>query len=813
MFDLYYFSFNVTDQLHQPDLPGILVSPPLKKGSHRRDGDLVILFLSLNGHNPYTPEELTAMQQRAAQVYYKSSGSLTAGMRAAADVCNNQLIERNLKNARDEGGQAIARMNIGVLREDVLFLAVAGPSHALLLGETEVQDFYDPQSGRGLGTGTSTNLRYFQAQVKPGDVLVFSPDPPEVWDPSNLAGSAGLTLEHLRRRLLNGTGPNLQAVVLKFQTGSGEVHALRHRSTTPQTAAPMARPPTSETDNPDAPASYLSEAPVQPSPENKPAVIPQSPVPAAPPTRPSAPPEGGRAHQGGRVPSRPAPLPSVNESSPMPPPRSGRRRRDSVATPPIPAALEPETEDRQVSQAAALEAARLARQRRLERKQKAATVWNGWKSFTARTGQAWRSLWVRLAPQRTSAPGLPGTAPRIRVSPALLVFIAIAVPLMVVAVAMTVYLQTGRGEQRSEAFQQAALYAGQATTEKDPVLQRNAWNQVLLWLDKTEQYGITADSHTLRLRAQKGVDAGDSVVRLDFQPVNHVGFAQSVHITRMVTNNNDLYLLDSSNGSVMRLFQTAQGYQLDTLFNCGPGPSGSIYIGPLIDIAAMPPVNSYNATLAAIDGNGNLMYCIPGTNAVSRSLAPPNVGWGTIRAMTLSQDSLYLLDVLGNAVWQYSANDLSFSDRPHLYSETFNLTLADVVDMAFYEDNIYFLRSDGHLVQCAISNISDIPTRCADPAVFNDPRSGRDHKPNLMPDTLFSQILTINAPDPSLFMLDPTHASIYRFSVVLNFQDQIRPSSTTNPALPRSEPTAFTITPRRIAFLAYDNQVYMAQMP
>ena len=169
--------------------------------------------------------------------------------------------------------------------------------------------------------------------------------------------------------------------------------------------------------------------------------------------------------------------------------------------------------------------------------------------------------------------------------------------------------------------------------------------------------------------------------------------------------------------------------------------------------------------------------------------------------------------MLGNAVWQYSANDLNFSDRPHLYSETFNLTLANVVDMAFYEDNIYFLRSDSHLVQCAISNIPDIPTRCADPAVFNDPRSGRDHKPNLMPDTLFSQILTINAPDPSLFMLDPSHASIYRFSVLLNFQDQMRPSSTTNPALPRTEPTAFTITPRRIAFLAYDNQVYMAQMP
>ena len=792
MFDLYYFSFNVTDQLHHPDLPGVLVSPPPKKGGRGRESDLLVLFLSLNGHNPYSAEEINSMQQRAAQVYYKSSGSLTAGMRAAADVCNNQLMDRNLKNAREEGGQAIGRMNIGVLRGDVLFLAVAGPSHALVLGESEVQDFYDPQAGHGLGTGTATNLRYFQVQVHPGDVLVFSPDPPAAWNPSTLAGSAGLTLEHLRRRLLNGIGPNLQAVVLKFQSGNGEVHALRHRSTTPPTTPPMARPPTSDADNPDAPASYLSESPVYPPSESQPA--------AAPTVRP--------------VPTRP-PLPRPEEKISSPPPAPVSRSRRETAAVPLLATPEPEAVDPQVSQAAALEAARLARQRRLERKKKAATIWNGWKSFTTGIGQAWSNLWVRLAPQRTSTPTLPGISAQVRISPALLVFIAIAVPLIVVAVSMTVYLQTGRGEQRGEAFQQALLYASQAKTEKDPLLQRNDWNQVILWLDKTEEYGITDESRALRLQAQQGVDAGDTVIRLAFQPVNRVGFAQSVEITRMVASNNDLYLLDSSTGSVLRLFQTAQGYELDTLFNCGPGPSatGAIFIGQLIDIAAMPPVNPDNATVAAIDGNGNLVYCIPGTLPISRSLAPPNIGWGNIRAMTLSQDSLYLLDVLGNAVWQYSSNDLKFSDRPRLYSETFNLTLGNVVDMAFYEDNIYFLRSDGYLVQCAISNISDIPTRCADPAIFTDPRSGQVNKPDLMPDTHFNQILTVNAPDPSLFMLDPSHASIYRFSVLLNFQDQMRPSSTTNPALPRREPTAFTITPRRVAFLAYGNQVYMAQMP
>ena len=67
------------------------------------------------------------------------------------------------------------------------------------------------------------------------------PSRPKPGPPKHLNGCPTLTLEHLRRRLLNGIGPNLQAVVFKFQAGSGTVHALRHRSTTAST--PMAHPP------------------------------------------------------------------------------------------------------------------------------------------------------------------------------------------------------------------------------------------------------------------------------------------------------------------------------------------------------------------------------------------------------------------------------------------------------------------------------------------------------------------------------------------------------------------------------------------
>lgn len=795
VFDPYYFSFYVTDQVHQSDLPGLLVSAPLKKGSRGRDGDLVILLLSLTGKTPYTPAELDGLLQRAALAYYKSSGSLTAGMRSAAEVCNSQLLERNLKSARDEGGQCIGRLSLGVLRGDTLFLAIAGPGHALMLGTQEVHDFYDPQAGRGLGTDSAVGLRYFQARIQTGEVLVLSPEPPAAWTQAALGGSPTLTMEHLRRRLLNGIGPNLQAAVLKFQTGSGEVHALRHRSTTSPTAPPMAHPPAppSAVEAADAPPTYLSEAARTPAAPGDSGNLTSTPASRS-------------AQLRARMPATPpanSAQPTVNLAKP---PAAGAPTLPPLTRP----ALPPEPPARPVNQAAAFEAAKLARQRRAERKKNAAAAWDGWKSMSGRLGLAWHALMGRLTPQRASSNGVQPTG---RVSPLLLVFIAIAVPLMVVAVALTVYLQSGRSEQRAVYYQQVIDFRLRALGETDALAKRNNWNQVLTWLDKAEAYGITEDTRAIRKQAQQGVDAGDVILRIEYKPISRVALANAVQVVKLISTANDIYALDASNGSVLRLFLTAQGYELDTLFNCGPGPLGSVFIGPLIDVVPMPVVNKYNASVAAIDNGGNLVYCIPGKPALVRTLAPPNVGWGKISRINLAQETLYVLDLLGNAIWQYKGADLAFQSPPRLFSETFNLSLADAIDFAMYEDYLYFLKKDGKLIQCTISRVPELPTRCVDPAKFSDNRPGREARPELMPGTHFTDLLSINAPDPSLYMLDETQTSIYRFSVVLNFQDQMRPSAATDTPLPKRASTAFTITQRRTVFMAYGSQIFMAQMP
>lgn len=40
-------------------------------------------------------------------------------------------------------------------------------------------------------------------------------------------------------------------------------------------------------------------------------------------------------------------------------------------------------------------------------------------------------------------------------------------------------------------------------------------------------------------------------------------------------------------------------------------------------------------------------HCVPGKDTVVRTLAPPNVGWGRVARISLAQDTLYVLDLLG----------------------------------------------------------------------------------------------------------------------------------------------------------------------
>jgi hypothetical protein len=428
-------------------------------------------------------------------------------------------------------------------------------------------------------------------------------------------------------------------------------------------------------------------------------------------------------------------------------------------------------------------------------------------SGQAKAARVTAPLMARAFPARSE--------PIVSLSPTTMLFVALCVPLIVVAIATTVYFNAGRTEQFHSYLNNAEQYVQRATEQTDPQLQRDSWTQALLWLELADNYGQTDQSAGLRQQAQSGLDLMEGIVRIPYQEAVAGGFSPDVKITHMEATLNDVYLLDSSQGRILRLYRVGNDYEVDTTFVCGPGQAGGLIIGPLIDMVALPPNNAYRATVMGIDTAGNLVYCAPTqTGFDSLPLPPPDTNWGAIKGITLLGNTLYVLDPSVNAVWYLVGVNSVFSQPPRLFFDNQVPQMGDVVDLAMDQEFLYLLHADGRMTTCEASGFELSPTRCNDPFPYGDSRTGREPAPLNFPDARFTTMQATQPPDPSLFILDSGNASLYHFSLRrLNLQRQYRAEYNADFPLPSISPSAFVITPNRRALLAFDNLIYFAPMP
>ena len=164
---------------------------------------------------------------------------------------------------------------------------------------------------------------------------------------------------------------------------------------------------------------------------------------------------------------------------------------------------------------------------------------------------------------------------------------------------------------------------------------------------------------------------------------------------------------------------------------------------------------------------------------------------------------LYVLDPVTNAVWIFWEND-DFRERPTLFFDEQVPPMGDVVDLTLNREELYLLHEDGHLTTCRFG----YPTRCEDPAMITDLRYGNIRTPT-MDGLAFQEIQLTNPPDSSIFLLEPSVPSIFRFTLRLNFHNQYRAQE----PLAEGEATAFHVSSGHQIFLAIGNQVYVAPLP
>jgi hypothetical protein len=392
-------------------------------------------------------------------------------------------------------------------------------------------------------------------------------------------------------------------------------------------------------------------------------------------------------------------------------------------------------------------------------------------------------------------------------SPAMM-FIAVLVPLVVVTIASAVYFRYGRSVQYEQYLVLARDARAQASTLADAVAQREAWQRELFYLDRADDYNETGETRQLREEAQQKLDEVLGIRRLQFQPA--LSRSVDAQIGRVAAGENDVYLLDAQRGSVLHMALTNTGFELDSTFDCGPGTYGPYTVGPLVDILALPTLNSLNARMLGVDAGGTLLYCTPGQVAQAIPLAAPDTNWRRIRSITIDSGNLYVLDAEARAVWVYLGDDGAFVDRPYFFFGGEIPALEDAIDLAVNADDLYVLHSDGRISTCSYSRIESVPTRCVDPALLANPLPAyRDQ--DLFSQAHFTQMMFSPPPDSTLLLLDAENQGVYRFNGrSLELQAHMRPLAGRANGMPAGQVTAMGIGPNHVLYFALRDRLYFA---
>ncbi|MEN8243017.1 MAG: hypothetical protein ABFS17_13955, partial [Chloroflexota bacterium] len=389
-------------------------------------------------------------------------------------------------------------------------------------------------------------------------------------------------------------------------------------------------------------------------------------------------------------------------------------------------------------------------------------------------------------------------------------FIAVAVPLIVITVAALVYVQLGKTQQFDYYLDQAKTQAEIAITAEDPNIKHQAWENTLSLVESAESYNTTDASTVLHQQAVQALDDLDGIIRLDFSPAIAGSMASSIKIRQMIATNNEIYMLDIEHDQVYRARLVGDRYEIDPDFRCSRGRYGTLNVEGLIDIVALPK-NAEGATVMAVDGGGNLLYCYPDKPPIAIEMVPPdNYFSDRIVGITLENENLYILDEGRNMVWYYTPTDDNYQYReaPYFFFQDEVPDMLNTIDFAVDREQLYLLYNSWTTTTCTYSTLEAAMTTCKEPEEYTDTRPGRESGP-VIDDAVFYQMQHTQPPEPSLYYLDPINRSIYHFSLRLNLVKQYRPQSDLEEGLI----TAFAISPSRHLFIAMENKVFIGTLP
>jgi hypothetical protein len=799
IFDLNILPIHRINDQELASLPGLLAVTPPRRTARGREQDHLIVYLMLSGNATFSASEVKHLTDNAAKLFYQTSGPLTSAMRKAVESINAPLLERNLSTS-GSGEYVLGQLVLAVIRDKQCTVLLSGTTHAVWVSEGQSRHMHDPAlSGKGLGSSQTFNSYLSQVELHPYDLLVLCGKFPKDWEADLLNERPPASLDASYRKLTFTKG-DLHALLIQAQSGHGtitilrpETSALRHTSgqlnivtAIPESVAPPASTGVEATEyEPSRVAEELDAL------ANFSAHIVQPSAYAIPP------------QTEGRTPPREEVQPSNTRGFPSSIPRAKSVEPLSAAV------IETEMDAETASKSSARGRTRRVRSNAHAQatRQMAKAMVGGIQTsrrLNQRVGAFMQKFVPRLLPTASSKKPL-------AVPTYAMVFMAIVIPVLVVTIASVVYLQFGQSIQYDELYGQALNARAQAISETDPIRQREHWQNVLDYLDRADDYRLTDELKLLRADAQTNLDSLMGVLRLEFVPAFANGVGGSAQISRMAASESDLYMLNAEDGSILHASFTGRSLELDRTFDCQPGSHSGYQVGTLVDILALPKVNSLNATVLGIDGSGSLLYCAPGQVPQVIPLPKlPNTNWGHITAFALDRGDLYVLDAPSRAVWVFVGKDSAFLDTPYFYFGNQIPNIENAIDLSVSGDDLYLLHADGHLTTCTFSRLAEAPTRCVDPAVFLDAFPAHQDL-NIFARAHFTQVSLTSPPNPVILLLDSANQSVFRFSPrSLELQNQVSSFAGDGNPFDSGPIGAMAVSPNYVLYLAIGDQVYFA---
>jgi hypothetical protein len=756
-------------------LPGLIAITPPRKAARGRESDTLIVLVSINGAAGITGDSLNNWAYKKAETFYQTAGTVTFAMKTLVESMNHDLLERNLRRAKD-GARLSAALSLVVLRRESLYLVNVGQAHSFFANAAESLEFFDAETQtRGLGVDQMLTCRFNQKEIQENDVLVISCQPPEIWKAETFSGCASLATEVVGRRLFNQVNGNLKATLIRFKPGKGVI-----------TQTPLQNRPSSKI--------FIDKYPlVEPGREN--AVSPVQPQTTSQPIQSQTTTFGSTPLVKPVILEKAETLvdPGSNDIT-----RTGLSTEQGILSRPSGRISRPAAEEEEKSTAIS------------PVKVKAGKITKKVVTGVNQTSSAFSTFLQKILPGMSEEP--------LKLSRGALIAIAILVPLVIVLFAAMIYKKAGASKEFDQYLVQAQQYSMQAEVQlNDPALKLASLQQSIYWLDKAEAYSQSDASTSLRVKVQDELDVMEGIQRLEMAEVIPGGLSAGSDITQIVATATDLYLLESTSGTVKHYSMAGSGYENDDAFDCGPNPKNQLnMMGKVVDMVPINVNNQFKATLLAVDASGNIEFCIPGDAGVTSSLTPPDQGWKQLKSISFDNDYLYILDSGGNAVYRYETknNGVQIDAKPTLFFDNQIPSLTGAIDIEVNGDELYILRSNGQMVECTYGHMKDYKlTECQDPAPYGDMRTGQTPSAISFPEANFTQMRMTGAPDSSIYLLDTTSKALYHFSLQRNLQKILHPRLMNGLDIDRLTPTAIAVSSGRIAFMAFGNQIYYAPLP